>query len=159
MKARTVQCATMGASLISILSCAPQAHRRLPSEEATSPSATTRASRDKWVAGEVAVCGEIRGRVVDRQTARPIKGAAVSNDGAYEGATSDTAGIFRFRPTGSGLRILRVRAIGYDRLEFVSRVDSATGTLVEIRLASASLHADGIAEIALGRASRCRAAT
>jgi len=47
----------------------------------------------------------------------PIAGASVSIKDAYDGATSDTSGLFHFKTTEKGAQIILVSAIGYKSFE------------------------------------------
>jgi hypothetical protein len=54
---------------------------------------------------------------VVRDNKRPINGATIAMKDSYDGATTDSAGKFRFRTTEKGEQILVVSAIGYKTFE------------------------------------------
>jgi outer membrane receptor protein involved in Fe transport len=79
---------------------------------------------------------ELRGRVVDAATGRPVGGATVSAEPAGVRALTDAAGEFRLRGLPAGRQTVTVRALGYARL--AAPVEAGAGAApLELRLAAA----------------------
>lgn len=55
---------------------------------------------------------DLQGKVVDRQTGRPLIGASVSYSGGY-GTITDSNGVYRLRTKNTGQRSLTISCIGY----------------------------------------------
>jgi hypothetical protein len=75
---------------------------------------------------------KISGRVLDSKR-KPVAGASVGIKEGYDGATTDSAGKFRFTTTEKGSRILTVSSIGYRSFELPVIIESES-LMVEIPL-------------------------
>ena len=89
--------------------------------------------------------GRISGRVVDRETARPLSAARVSIEGQPVVAETDMDGRFRTAPIPAGLYTLRAALIGFRaaRVDSVLVRDGQTA-VVEIALTGVPLELAGI---------------
>ncbi|WP_420447449.1 carboxypeptidase regulatory-like domain-containing protein [Candidatus Palauibacter sp.] len=76
--------------------------------------------------------GRLIGRVVDRETGRPVATAAVSVLGRPTEAASDRQGLFRLTGVPVGQHELRVRRLGYAPL--LHTVDVTTGHTTELEI-------------------------
>ena len=76
--------------------------------------------------------GRLIGRVVDRETGRPVATAAVSVLGRPAEAASDRQGLFRLTGVPAGKHELRVRRLGYAPLRHT--VDVTTGHTTELEI-------------------------
>src|SRR6266700_1500769 len=64
---------------------------------------------------------QISGRINDTK-GHPIPGASISVKGSFDGATSDSTGIYSFSSTDTGLQTLRVSSVGYRAIEVTLRL-------------------------------------
>ncbi len=80
--------------------------------------------------------GAVAGRVIDDSTKRSISGALVWIDGGRQGATTDTAGLYRVRDVRSGWHRVRVARIGY-RSVILDSVLVRSGETAELNFALA----------------------
>ena len=78
--------------------------------------------------------GRLIGRLVDRETGRPVATAAVSVVGRPTEAASDRQGLFRLTGVPAGQHELRVRRLGYAPLRHVVDVTSGRTTELEVGL-------------------------
>ena len=78
--------------------------------------------------------GRLIGRLVDRETGRPVATAAVSVVGRPTEAASDGQGVFRLTGVPAGQHELRVRRLGYAPLRHAVDVTTGHTTELEIRL-------------------------
>lgn len=88
--------------------------------------------------------GQIRGRVVDANTLRPLSGVQVTIPGTLRGALTDGSGEFDISDVSVGEAILRAKIIGYAAAE--QRVTAAAGevTSVEFSLRATPVELDEI---------------
>src|ERR1700759_807844 len=73
---------------------------------------------------------QISGRINDTK-GHPIPGASINVKGSFDGATSDSSGIYSFSSTDTGLQTLKVSSVGYRAIEVTLRI---TGKSVKIDL-------------------------
>ena len=78
--------------------------------------------------------GRLIGRLVDRETGRPVATAAVSVVGRPAEAASDRQGRFRLTGVPAGRHELRIRRLGYAPLRHAVDVTTGHTTELEIRL-------------------------
>ena len=78
--------------------------------------------------------GRLIGRLVDRETGRPVATAAVSVVGRPAESASDRQGLFRLTGVPVGRHELRVRRLGYAPLRHVVDVTSGRTTELEVGL-------------------------
>jgi hypothetical protein len=118
-----------------------------------------------WLAREPVICGEVRGRVLDAGTARPLAQAYITVDSIVRGASTDRLGVFRipvttFAPGVPGRMrpvVVRVRYIGMHELKF--DLPSNFGYVVEASLASSEFHVDHITTVRIKTPGFCSHAT
>ena len=97
--------------------------------------------------------GELRGRVLDRDTGRPVPSAEIGVAG-HATTLSDSAGRWSLPPLTPGEYVLRARRIGYAPATIaVSRASGDTSS-VEIRLTPSALPLDEIVVTAARREQR-----
>lgn len=78
--------------------------------------------------------GRLIGRLVDRETGRPVATAAVSVVGRTAESASDGQGLFRLAGVPAGRHELRVRRLGYAPLRHAVDVTGGRTTELEVRL-------------------------
>ena len=118
-----------------------------------------------WLADEAAICGEVRGRVLDAETGRPLRGAYVVDDSLGGGVSTDSLGRFRLvstkLPAGASQLMrsprLRVRQLG--RLGIGVYLPADLGYVVEIRLAQSYWHKDHITTVRIKDPGFCEPAS
>jgi hypothetical protein len=118
-----------------------------------------------WLAREPVVCGEVRGRVLDAGTGRPLPNAYVTVDSIGRAASTDTLGVFRipvttFVPGVPGRMrpvVVRVRYLGMLDLKF--DLPSHFGYVIEASLGSLAFHADHITTLRIKSPGFCVGAT
>ncbi|HHG85993.1 MAG TPA: carboxypeptidase-like regulatory domain-containing protein, partial [Bacteroidetes bacterium] len=59
---------------------------------------------------------KISGTVLDNK-GLPLPGANVYIKDSYDGATTDTAGVFKFKTTETGAKVLVVSFVGFETIE------------------------------------------
>ena len=64
---------------------------------------------------------QISGRIKDTK-GHPIPGASISVKGSFDGATSDSSGIYSFSSTDTGLQTLKVSSVGYRAIEVTFQI-------------------------------------
>ena len=142
--------------------CAP---RSGPSTDVASVAWRDGIADSSWLAREPVICGEVRGRVLDAATGRPLAQAYVTVDSIPHGASTDSLGVFRilvttFAPGVPGRMrpvVVRVRYVGMHELEFDLPGD--LGYVVEASLAPTALHVDHIATLRIKTPGSCARAT
>jgi outer membrane receptor protein involved in Fe transport len=88
--------------------------------------------------------GEIRGRVIDAATSRPVAGAQVSAEPAGERAVTGPDGRYLLSNLPSGRQRVTVRALGYARLATSAEVRAGAATPLELGLAPAAISLDEV---------------
>lgn len=78
--------------------------------------------------------GRLIGRLVDRETGRPVATAAVSVEGRPAESASDRQGLFRLTGVPAGRHELRVRRLGYAPLRHAVHVTGGRTTELEVGL-------------------------
>ena len=68
---------------------------------------------------------EISGKVKDNK-GRPIPGASVTVKNSFDGATSDSSGIYSFNSSDTGMQTLTVSSVGYRPIEVTLRITGKT---------------------------------
>ena len=127
-------------------------------EAAASPDAN-------WLDRQPVICEEVRGRVLEARTGRPLRLASGALDSATTGVATDSLGAFRIRvaPTGPGTpasahpRTVRVRYLGMHEVRFY--VPTLHGLTVEVSLATTALHVDKISTVRIKHAGFCEPAS
>ena len=118
-----------------------------------------------WLAREPGIWGEVRGRVLDAGTGRPLAQAYITVDSIPRGASTDSVGVFRIPVTtfspGVPARmrpvVVRVRYIGMHELKF--DLPSNLGYVVEASLASTEFHVDHVTTLRIKTPGFCARAT
>src|ERR1700682_4169580 len=64
---------------------------------------------------------QISGKIKDTK-GHPVPGASISVKDSYDGATSDSTGIYSFSSTDTGLQTLKVSSVGYRAIEVTLRI-------------------------------------
>jgi len=80
--------------------------------------------------------GGISGKIVDRNTKRPIRGATVMLDEATKGVISDDSGTFRIGKVPAGSHRIRVRMLGYEKVTKAVSVTDGEMTTVDVALSA-----------------------
>ncbi len=73
---------------------------------------------------------QISGKIKDTK-GHPIPGASISVKGSFDGATSDSTGIYSFNSSDTGLQTLKVSSVGYRAIEVTFQI---TGKSVKMDL-------------------------
>jgi hypothetical protein len=148
----------LGLSLLA--ACARSAGR----SGAGAPSGGLAATDTTGIARAPAVCGEVRGRVLDQAGRRPEAQVAVQLDSSSRGAMTDSLGRFRLvlphdgsAPLPTRPTLLRIRRIGATEVGVL--LPAGLGYAVEVQLPSGGLHADHVATVRIKSPGFCAPAT
>lgn len=98
--------------------------------------------------------GVLRGRVLDRNTGRPVTDAQIAVSGHAAPATSDAHGRWSLVGLARGRHVLRARRIGYAPATLRVSVAPGDTTSVEVRLSPSALPLDDIVVTAARREQR-----
>ena len=117
-----------------------------------------------WIARELVICGEVRGRVLDQAGQQPVAHAYVTLDSSSHGVMTDSLGRFRLilphgenSPLPTQPTFLRLRRIGAMEIRVLLPAD--LGYVVEVQLPSGGLHVDHLATLRLKSPGFCAHAT
>ncbi len=86
----------------------------------------------------------LEGLVLDRDTTRPIAGAAVSIEGLNLGVVTDSAGRYQLQYVPPGPQVLSVEMIGYAAARIQFTMPTAGLTELDVALATSPLRLEGI---------------
>ena len=115
-----------------------------------------------WVDSQLVACGEIRGRLMLKQTAEPLAGGIATIEGTKAGVITDDAGVFQLRRDKAHPlpAVLRVGRIGIEPVlvELRDPVDSG-GYVIEVVAVSGGVHADSYTVVTVRRPATCARAT
>lgn len=102
---------------------------------------------------DVETRGRLAGRVLDRETMRPVVGAAIALDDGEYVELSDEAGRFLLAELHPGVGVLRIRHLAYGENETSIQIPSDGTVEIEVRLAPEALPVEPIAVTVLGMQS------
>ena len=144
-------------ALAAMIACAP-------SRRSDSSAAPLSAADTSWVAREPVICGEVRGRVLDGRTGRPLPQAYITIDSIMPGVSTDAAGHFRLNisapPEARSLTratTIRIRYVGMREQRVY--LPANLGYVIEATLSPMSLHADHISTLRIKDPGFCGRAT
>ncbi len=73
----------------------------------------------------------VSGKVTDNKS-KPLAGASITLKNTYDGATSDSAGKFRFRTTEKGDQVIEISSIGFKPFQQAVKLDGTAITITSI---------------------------
>ncbi len=84
-----------------------------PGQEAREPGERSRAGDEAGAAGQAQIVGEIKGRILDYETRKPLAGASVAITGLDRRTSSDAQGNYAIRDVPFGYYVLSFELDGY----------------------------------------------
>jgi hypothetical protein len=146
--------ALLGFSFIAACAATPAASRSSTMPDGPSSIDST------WAAREPAVCGELRGRVLDQGGRQPVAQAFVTLDSSSRGELTDSLGRFRLSlPPAAGSTVLtrptylHIQRVGATEVRVF--LPSAFGYVVEVQLAAGGLHVDHLTTVRIKSPGFC----
>ncbi len=100
--------------------------------------------------------GTVSGRVIDRQTSRPIASAQVRVTGSTRGASTDESGVYRITGMPAGNATIVAQRIGYAPISRTVTVAATGTTTVDFALTISATTLDQVVITATGQSERKR---